>query len=199
MTILDSILKSRDITLPNKGPSSQTYGFSSGHVWMWELDCKKLSTKELMLLNCGVGEDSWESLGLQGDPTSPSYRRSVLGVHWKDDAEAETPKLWPPDAKSWLTGEKPWCWERLKAEGEEDEMVAWHHQLNGHKFEQALGVGDETSKPGMLQSVGSHRVSHTRLSDCTELNFLEVNLIIILKVIEYLTKRKASIIIMIYS
>ena len=55
----------------NKGLSSQGYGFSSGHVWMWELDHKK-STKELMLWNCGVGEDSWESLGLQGDPTSPS-------------------------------------------------------------------------------------------------------------------------------
>ena len=57
----------------NKGLSSQGYGFSSGHVWMWELDYKKgLSAKELMLLNCGVEEDSWESLGLQGDPTSPS-------------------------------------------------------------------------------------------------------------------------------
>ena len=58
----------------NKGPSSQAYGFSSGHVWMdvrvglW----RKLSSEELMLLNCGVGEDSWESLGLQGNPTSPS-------------------------------------------------------------------------------------------------------------------------------
>ena len=46
--------------------------------------CRKLSAKELMLLNCGVGEDSWESLGLQGDPISPSWRRSVLGVHSKD-------------------------------------------------------------------------------------------------------------------
>ena len=50
----------------NKGPTTQAYAFSSGHVRMW-----KLSTEELMLLNCGVGEDSWESLGLQGDPTSP--------------------------------------------------------------------------------------------------------------------------------
>ena len=54
------------------GALKSGYGFSSGHVWMWELDCEKLSTEELMLLNCGVGEDSWESLGLQGDPTSPS-------------------------------------------------------------------------------------------------------------------------------
>ena len=55
----------------SRRPSSQSYGFSSSHVWMWELDYKKLSAKELMLLNCGVGEDSWGSLGLQGDPTSP--------------------------------------------------------------------------------------------------------------------------------
>ena len=51
----------------NKGPSSQGYGFSSSHVWMWELDYKNLSAEELMLLNCGVGEDSWEPHGQQKD------------------------------------------------------------------------------------------------------------------------------------
>ena len=80
MTNLDSILKSRDITLPTKVRLVKamvfpvvTYGCESWTV-------RKLSTKELMLLNCGVGEDSWESLGLQGDPSSPFWRRSVLGV-----------------------------------------------------------------------------------------------------------------------
>ena len=79
---LDSIFKSRDITLPTKVHLVKAlvfpvvmYGYES-----W----RKLSTEELMLLNCGVGEDSWESLGEQGDPTSPFWRRSVLGVHWKD-------------------------------------------------------------------------------------------------------------------
>ena len=57
-----------------------------------------------MLLNCGVGEDTWESLGLQGDPTSP-----------------ETPILWPPDVKNWFTGKRPWCCKRLKAGGEGDD------------------------------------------------------------------------------
>ena len=52
-----------------------------------------------MLLNCGVAEDSRESLGLQGDPTSPSERKSVLGDHWKTDVEAETPIFWPHDVK----------------------------------------------------------------------------------------------------
>ena len=55
-----------------RSPSSQSYGFPSSHVWMWELGYKELSAKELMLLNCGVREVSWEFLGLQGDPTSPS-------------------------------------------------------------------------------------------------------------------------------
>ena len=69
MTKLDSIFKSRDITLP----TSKLWFFSSSHARMWELDDKKrLSTEELMPSNCGVGEDSWEPLGLQGDPTSAS-------------------------------------------------------------------------------------------------------------------------------
>ena len=73
MTILDSILKSRDINLSTKGPSSQGYGFSSGHVWMWELAYKESwALKNWCFWTVGVGEDSWESLGLQGDPTSPS-------------------------------------------------------------------------------------------------------------------------------
>ena len=71
MTNLDSMLKSRDY-FASKGPSSQRYGFSSSHVWMWEVDYKESCVGELMLLNCGVGEDSLESLGLQGDPTIPS-------------------------------------------------------------------------------------------------------------------------------
>ena len=73
----------------NTGPASQGYGFSSGHVWMWELDCEeswvlKNWTFELQLLNCGVGEDSWGSLGLQGDQVSQSSRKSVLNIHWED-------------------------------------------------------------------------------------------------------------------
>ena len=74
-----------------------------------------------MLLNCGVGEDSWESLGLQGDPTSPSWRRSVLGVHWKDwcwSWNSNTLATWREE----LTHlKRPWCWERLKARGEGDD------------------------------------------------------------------------------
>ena len=75
-------------------------------VGLW----RRLSAEELMLLNCGVGEDSWESLGLQGHPTSPFWRRSALGFFGRNDAKAETPVLWPPHAKSWLIGKDsdPW-------------------------------------------------------------------------------------------
>ena len=72
MTDLDSILKSRDVTLPSKVRLVKAMDFSSSHVWMWVGLWRKLSAENMMLLNCGVGEDSWESLGLQGDPTSPS-------------------------------------------------------------------------------------------------------------------------------
>ena len=74
-----------------------------------------------MLLNCGVGEDSWESLGLQGDPTSPSKRKSVLNIHWRDwcwSWSSNTLATWCEE----LTHlKRPWCWERLKAGGEGDD------------------------------------------------------------------------------
>ena len=97
-----------------------------------------------MLLNCDTGEASWVSLGLQGDQTSPSWRRSVLHIHWKDYAEA-APILWPPDMKSWLFGKDPDARKHRRQEEKgttEDEMIGWHHQLNGHEFEQALGDGE---------------------------------------------------------
>ena len=74
-----------------------------------------------MLLNCGVGEDSWESLGLQGDPTSPSSRKSVLNIHWKDwwwSWNSNTLATW---CKELTHLKRPWCWERVRAGGEGDD------------------------------------------------------------------------------
>ena len=103
----------------------------------------KLSTKELMLLNCGVGEDSWESLGLQGDQISQSWKKSVLNIHWKDWCWSWSSNTWPPDAKrkSQLIGKDPDARKDLKQEKRttEDEMFGWHHWLNRHEFEQAPG------------------------------------------------------------
>ena len=98
-----------------------------------------------MLLDCGVGEDSWESLGLQGDPTNPFWRRSVLGVLWKEWCKgwhSSTLATWCEE----LTHlKRPWCWERLRARGEGDDggwdgwMASW---LNGQGFGWTLGIGD---------------------------------------------------------
>ena len=74
-----------------------------------------------MLLNCGVGEDSWESLGLQGVPTSPSWRKSVMNIHWKDwcwSWDFNTLATWCEELTHW---KRSWCWERLKAGGEGDD------------------------------------------------------------------------------
>ena len=68
----------------NKGPSSQSYGFSSSHVWMWDLDYKESWVPKNWCFWTVVLEDSWESLGLQGDPTSPFWKRSALGFLWKE-------------------------------------------------------------------------------------------------------------------
>ena len=97
-----------------------------------------------MLLNCGVGEDSWESLGLQGDQTSRCWRKSVPNIIGRTDAEIETPILWWSNAKNRLIGKDPDAGKYWKQEKgtTEDEMVGWHHRLDGHEFEQALGVGD---------------------------------------------------------
>ena len=124
MTNLDSIFKSRDIA--NKGSSSQGYGFSCGHVWMWELDCEEGWTPKNWRFWTVVLEKTWESLVLQGDPTSPSWRGSVLGVHWKDWCWTWNPIIGPPDAKSWLIWKDPDArkdWGQEKKGVAEDKMV----------------------------------------------------------------------------
>ena len=112
---------------------------------LWHEFQSKLSAKELMLLNCGVGEDSWESLGLQGDPTSPFWRRSARDFFGRNDAKAETAVLWPPHVKSWLIGKDSDAgrdWGQEEKGTTEDEMAGWHHRLDGHESEWTPGVCD---------------------------------------------------------
>ena len=105
-----------------------------------------------MLLNCGVGGDSWES---------PLDSKEIRHVHpkgnqsWifigRSDAEAETPILWPSNVKNWLIGKDPDAgqdWRQEEKGTTEDEIVGWHHQLDGHDFEQAPRVGDEQGSLG---------------------------------------------------
>ena len=122
------------------------------------------SAEELMLLNYGVGEDFWESLGQQGDPTiHPKGNQSFIFIG-RTDAEAETPVLCLPDAKNWLIWKDPdagkdWRWEKGMTE---DAMVEWHHRLDGHSLSM-LGSRWWTGRPGMLKSMGLQ--SLTWLSD----------------------------------
>ena len=105
---------------------------------------RKLSAKELMLLNCGVGEDSWESLGLRGDLTSQYKGNQAWIFIGRTDAEAEVPIIWPPDVKNWLTGKDPDArkdWRQEKGMTEE-KKVGWLHRLCRREFEQAPGVDD---------------------------------------------------------
>ena len=117
-----------------------------------------------MLLNYGIGEDSWESLGLQGDPqpVHPKGDQSWVFIG-RTDVEAETPILWPPDVKSWPIGKDPDAgkdWGQEEKGTTEDEMVGWHHRLNGHGFGWTPGVGDGQ---GGLACCGSwgHKESDT--------------------------------------
>ena len=107
MTNLDSILKSRDITLPTKVHLVKAMVFPVVMYGCESWTIKKLRTEQWMLLNCGIGEDSWESFGLQGDPMSQSKRNQSWIFFGRTDAEAETPILWPLDVKNWLTGKDP--------------------------------------------------------------------------------------------
>ena len=130
----------------NKGPSSQGYGFSRGHVWMWELDCEE----SLVLKNCCF----WTVL-LEKTLESPFGCKEIQTAHpkgdqsWafigRTDVETETPILWPPDVKSWLIWKDPDAekyWGQEEKGTTDDEMVGWHHWLNGHVFGWTLGVGD---------------------------------------------------------
>ena len=143
ITNLDSILKSRDITLSTKVHLVKTMVFPLVMYGCESWTIKKAECQRIDAFELWCWKKLWESLGLQGDPTSPSQRRSVLGVHWKDwcwSWNSNTLATWCEE----LTHLKRlWCWERQEEKGTtEDEMIGWHHRLNGHKFKWTPGVGD---------------------------------------------------------
>ena len=156
----------------NKGPSSQSYGFSSGHVWMWDLDC----------------EESWApknwcfwTMVLEKTLESPLDCKEIQLVHSKGDrpwvffgrtdAKAETPVLWPPHAKSWLIGKDSDAgrgWGQEEKGTTEDEMAGWHHCLDGHESEWTPGVGDGQGGLACCDSWG-----HKELDTTEQLNWTE--------------------------
>ena len=137
MTNLDSIFKKRHY-FANKDPSSQGYGFSSSHIWMWELDYKERWVPKNWCFWTVVLEKTLESLldCKEIQPIHPKGDQSWLFIG-KTDVEPETPIIWPPDAKSWLIWKHPGAGKDRRQEEmgtTEDEMVGWHHPLNGHEF-----------------------------------------------------------------
>ena len=137
--ILDSILKKQRHYFANKESSSQGYVFSSSHVWIWELDYEESWAPKNWCFWTVVLEKTLESPldSKEIQPVHPKGNQSWIFIG-RTDVEAETPMLWPPDVKNWLTRKDPgagkdWRWEKKGTT--EDEMVGWHHRLNGHEFE----------------------------------------------------------------
>ena len=132
-------IKKQRYYFSNKGLYNQSYGFSSSHLWMWELDYKESWAPKNWWFWTVVLEKTLES------PLDCKYMQPVHpkgNQFWifigRTDAEVETPILWPSDEKNWLIWKDPdavkdWRWEEKGTT--EDKMVGWHYWLNGHEFE----------------------------------------------------------------
>ena len=124
----------------NESPYGQSYGFSSNHVWMWELDHKECWAPKNWRFWTGLLEKTLESpLDFKIKPGSKPWIFIRIS-----DAEAEAVILWPPDVTSWFIGKDPDAekdWGPDEKGMTEDDTVGWHHQLDGHEFEEAPSLG----------------------------------------------------------
>ena len=135
----------------------------------------KAVREELMLLNCGVGEDSWESLGLQGDPISPSWRKSILNIHWKNwcwSWSSNTSAAWCRKLTHW---KRPWYW-RARGEGDNRGWDGWIASLTQWTWVWTNSGGWwRTGKPTVLQSMGSQRVRQDLATEKQQQNMIFPN------------------------
>ena len=130
----------------NKVSSSRSYGFSSGHIWLWEWDHKEGWALKSWCFWTVVLDKTLESpLDCKEiQPANPKRNQSWIFIG-RTDAKAEAPILWPPDASSWLIRKDPDArkdWRQEEKGTTENDMVGWHHWLNGHEFKQSLGDGE---------------------------------------------------------
>ena len=159
----------------NKGQSSQSYGFSRSHVWTWELNHKESRAPKNWFFWTVVLEKTLESpLDYKEiQPVNPKRNPSRMFIG-RTDAEAETLIRWSPDVKNWLIRKDPDAgedWGQEETGTIEEEVVGWHHRLDGHEFEQALGVGDGQGSLACCSPWGCKELGTTELLDWTELNW----------------------------
>ena len=158
----------------DKSLSSQSYGFSSSRVWMWELDYKGSWAPKNWCFWTVLLEKTLES-SLDCKEIQPVHLKG--NQSWifigRTDAEAETPILWTPDAKNWVIWKDPDAakdWRQKEKGTTEDEMVGWHHRLEGHEFEQAPVVGDGQGSLACCSPWGRKELDTTeqlnRRTDC---------------------------------
>ena len=155
-------------------PSSQGYGFSSGHVWMWELDYKESWVPKNCCFWTVVLEKTLES-PLDCKEIQPVLSKGNQSWVFIGRTDAETPIFCPPDMTNWLTGKDPDAGKDLRQEEKgiiEDEMVGWHHWLNGHEFKQTPGVDD-----GQGSLVRFRPWDHKESDTAEQLNWTELSLL----------------------
>ena len=153
MINLDSVLKSRDFTLLTKVHIySQSYGFSSSHLWMWELDHKK-----------GLALKNWETLERPLDfkikPVNPKGNQPWLFIG-RTDAEAEAPILWSPDAKNWLTGKDPDAGKDWRQQEKGQQRVGWLNSISDSMDMNLSKLWEIVKDREAMQSRDSQRVGH---------------------------------------
>ena len=139
--------------------------FFSSHVWIWELDHKESWAPKNWCFWTVVLEKTLESpLDCKEiQPVHPKGDQSWVFIG-RTDAETETPILWPPDAKNWLTGKNPDAgkdWRQEEKGMTEDEMVVGHHRVDGHEFEQVPGFGDEQGSQACCSPCGPKELDTT--------------------------------------
>ena len=154
--------------------SSQGYGFSSGHVWMWELDCEEGWVSKNWCFWTVVLEKTLESpLDCQKiKSVNPKRNQSWIFIR-RTDTEVEAPIFWSSDANNWFIGKDPDAgkdWRQEEKGMAKEEMVGWHHRLDWHEFEQASGVGD--GQGSLAFSVHGITKNWAWLSDSADLNNL---------------------------